>query len=234
MNNIMIETKEITKEYKKKKADDKVSIKVEKGSVYGFLGSNGAGKSTLMKIITGMITPTSGEVFFDGETFKRSDLLYIGSLIEDAPLYGNLTAYENLKVRTLLYGLPDERIDEVLDIVELRDTGKKKAKDFSMGMKQRLGIAIAILNKPKLLVLDEPTNGLDPQGVEDFRELIKRFKDDGVTIIISSHILSEIQKVADHIGIIENGKLLYEGKIDDKEDLETFYMDVIKGGNKNA
>ncbi|MBE5961627.1 MAG: ATP-binding cassette domain-containing protein, partial [Lachnospiraceae bacterium] len=154
------------------------------------------------------------------------------SLIEGAPIYENLTARENLKVRTLLYGLPEERIEEVLSIVELKDTGKKKAGNFSMGMKQRLGIAIALLNHPKLLILDEPTNGLDPVGINDLRELIRSLQKKGVTIILSSHILSEVQQIADHIGIIVNGKLKFEGELSKLSNLEQLFMETVREEEK--
>ena len=152
----------------------------------------------------------------------------IGALIEEAPLYENLTAFENLKVRALLYDLPDSRIREVLEIVGLPNTGKKKARQFSMGMKQRLGIALALLNHPTLLILDGPTNGLDPIGIQDLRELILSFPQKGISVILSSHILSEVQQIADDIGIIANGKLWYEAANAKDEDLEPLFMDVIR------
>ena len=155
-------------------------------------------------------------------------------MIEAPPLYENLTAYENLKTRALLYGLPDARIREVLEIVSLTDTGKKKAGHFSMGMKQRLGIAIALLNHPKLLILDEPTNGLDPIGITDLRELIRSFPKQGITVILSSHILSEVEQIADSIGIIANGRLGYQNRIQENGNLEQLFLDVVKkAGEKN-
>ena len=181
---------------------------------------------SLLKMIIGMLRPTSGEVLFDGHKWSRKDLGSIGSLIESAPLYENLTARENLKVRTTVLGLPDSRIDEVLSIVELEDTGKKRAGQFSMGMKQRLGIAIALLNNPNLLILDEPTNGLDPFGIQELRELIRSFPSKGITVILSSHILSEVEQIADHIGIISGGVLGYEGELKRGEDLEKLFMNI--------
>src|SRR3712207_4772671 len=207
MNEIILQTKRLCKTFKKQEAIKDVSISVQRNSIYGLLGPNGAGKSTLLKMIIGMLRPTSGEVLFDGHKWSRKDLGSIGSLIESAPLYENLTARENLNVRTTVLGLPDSRIDEVLSIVELEDTGKKRAGQFSMGMKQRLGIAIALLNNPKLLILDEPTNGLDPFGIQELRELICSFPRKGITVILSSHILSEVEQIADHIGIISGGVL---------------------------
>ncbi len=226
--NYLLETKELCRKFKTQKANDKISVKVEENSIYGLLGPNGAGKSTFLKMITGMIKPTSGEILFNGKQLERKDLAYIGSLIENAPIYENLTARENLKVRTLMYGLSDKRIREVLEMVNLTNTGKKRAGNFSMGMKQRLGIAIALLNNPKLLILDEPMNGLDPIGINDLRELIKTFPNQGITVIISSHILSEIEQTADHIGIVVNGKLMYQEKFLKSENLEALFMDIVR------
>ena len=209
-------------------AVNKVSLNIPRNSVYGLLGPNGAGKSTTLKMLTGILKPTIGTVTFNGQPWSREALNEIGALIEMPPLYENLTARENLKVRTTLLGLPDKRIDEVLQIVQLTNTGKKRVGQFSLGMKQRLGIANALLNHPKLLILDEPTNGLDPIGIEELRELIRSFPQKGITVILSSHILSEVQQAADHIGIIANGVLGYEGQLQNGEDLEQLFMQVIK------
>ena len=224
----MIQTKNLNKSYKKQEVNKDISLLVPKNSIYGLLGPNGAGKSTLLKMLTGMINPTSGEIIYKEKPWSRNDLLEIGSLIEQSPIYENLTARENLKVRTLLYNLPDSRIEDVLEIVNLTNTGKKKAGKFSMGMKQRLGIAIALLNNPKLLILDEPTNGLDPIGIGDLRELIKSFPKKGITVIISSHILSEVEQIADYIGIIANGQLWYQEKVQEDIDLEKLFLEVVK------
>ena len=224
----MIQTKNLNKSYKKQEVNKDISLLVPKNSIYGLLGPNGAGKSTLLKMLTGMINPTSGEIIYKEKPWSRNDLLEIGSLIEQSPIYENLTARENLKVRTLLYNLPDSRIEDVLEIVNLTNTGKKKAGKFSMGMKQRLGIAIALLNNPKLLILDEPTNGLDPIGIGDLRELIKSFPKKGITVIISSHILSEVEQIADYIGIIANGQLWYQEKVQEDIDLENLFLEVVK------
>src|SRR5690606_22336225 len=146
--------------------------------------------------------------------------------------YGNLTAFENLLVHAKLMGLPQERIYEVLEIVELKDVGKKLASHFSMGMKQRLGIAIALLGHPELLILDEPTNGLDPIGIKDLRELIRSFPEKGITVILSSHILAEVSQIVDHIGIINEGELKFQGKVNLAEDLEALFMKVVRGWGK--
>lgn len=224
----LLETKELTKRYKKQYANDKINFCVEEGCIYGLLGPNGAGKSTLLKMVTGMTEPTSGSIFFSGEVMTRKDLTQVGALIENAPIYEELTAKENLKIRTLLYNLPDSRINEVLEIVGLQDVGKKAAGKFSLGMKQRLGIAIALLNHPKLLILDEPTNGLDPLAIHEFRNLVKRFQKEGTTVIISSHILSEVEQVADMIGIIYDGKLVYQEKLEKTQNLEALFTRIIR------
>ncbi|NFG26431.1 lantibiotic protection ABC transporter ATP-binding protein [Clostridium botulinum] len=226
MKDIILETKNLSKKFKKQEAVKGVSILVERNSIYGLLGPNGAGKSTILKMITGMLKPSFGEILFNDHKWSRKDLKLIGSLIENAPLYENLSARENLKVRTTVLGLPDSRIDEVLDIVDLKNTGKKKSGQFSMGMKQRLGIAIALLNNPKLLILDEPTNGLDPFGIQELRELIKSFPKKGITVILSSHILSEVEHIADHIGIICGGVLGYQGELRKGEELEKLFIDI--------
>lgn len=232
MNSYILQTKDLCKDFKKQRVVNNISLSVMKNSIYGLLGPNGAGKSTTLKMIAGMLHPTSGKIIFEGHPWSRNDLTDIGALIEAPPLYENLTARENLKVRTLLLELPDDRIDEVLKIVDLTNTGKKCAGQFSMGMKQRLGIAIALLNHPKLLILDESTNGLDPIGIQDLRGLIRSFPEQGITVLLSSHILSEEELIADHIGIISNGILGYEAKINPGEDLESLFMQVVANSKK--
>lgn len=230
----ILKTNNLCKKFGGQTAVNNVSLNIPRNSVYGLLGPNGAGKSTTLKMITGILKPTSGSIDYDGHLWTRSDLKHIGGLIETPPLYENLTAYENLKVRTTLLGLDDKRIDEVLQIVRLTDTGKKRAGQFSLGMKQRLGIAIALLNNPQLLILDEPTNGLDPVGIEELRELIRSFPAQGITVILSSHILSEVQQIADHIGIIAGGVLGYESELRASDKLEQLFMDVVKHHQKEV
>ena len=225
---IILETKGLTKKYKNGIALDNVSIQVEKGMVYGLLGPNGAGKSTLLKIITRAIPKSSGEVMFENHLLAADDVKKIGAIIEHPAIYPNLTAYENLEVITTLLNIERKKIDEVLSMVSLTNTGKKLAKEFSLGMKQRLGIAMALINSPLLLILDEPTNGLDPVGIQELRELIKTLSGQGITIILSSHILSEVGQIADKIGILNKGRLSYEGQNTDSSKLEDLFMEIIR------
>lgn len=232
MSTVLLETKSLTKKFGKETAVSDVSLTVQKNSIYGLLGPNGAGKSTTLKILTGILRKTSGEVFFDGHKWKRSDLQNIGSLIEAPPLYDNLTAFENVKVHATLLGLSEDRIHSVLKTVDMQHAGKKRAGQFSMGMRQRLGIAIALLNHPKLLILDEPTNGLDPIGIQELRDLIRSFPQEGITVILSSHILSEVEQIADHIGIIIGGHLGRLWEINKTDDLEHLFMEVVKASRE--
>ncbi|MGM0214880.1 lantibiotic protection ABC transporter ATP-binding protein [Enterococcus sp. AZ109] len=229
MQKMILTTKNLTKTYHKETAVDQLNLSIPEKSIYGLLGPNGAGKSTTLKMIAGIVQPTKGELFYRGHVWQRQDLVEIGALIESPPLYGNLTAYENLLVRTTTLDLPTSRIQEVLELVDLTDTGKKKARQFSMGMKQRLGIALALINQPKLLILDEPTNGLDPLGIQDLRELIRSFPAKGITVIFSSHILSEVESTVDTIGIIANGRLGYQGALPETSAaLENLFMEVAR------
>lgn len=228
MTQNILETKELSKTYRRKQALKSVSIHVPKNKVYCLIGPNGAGKTTIMKIISGMITATSGSVEINGHPWSRQDLLTIGSLIENAPLYGNLSAQDNLRVITTMLGLPESRISEVLKAVNLADVGSQPAKNYSLGMKQRLGIALALINHPQLLILDEPTNGLDPLGIQELRQIISDFKDQKITIIISSHILSEVEHLADYIAFINHGELKLEQAYDKTTDLEALFNQVVQ------
>ena len=227
MEQTILETRVLCKKFQSQMAVDRVSLMVPEHSVYGLLGPNGAGKSTLLKMITGMMRQTDGEIVFRGQCFKREHLNEIGAMIETPPIYHNLSARENLLVRTTALGLPKERIDEVLETVDLTNTGKKRAGQFSMGMKQRLGIAAALINHPSLLILDEPTNGLDPYGIQELRELIRNFPDHGITVILSSHLLSEVEQTADYIGILANGNLGYQGLMPGEGHLEELFMKIV-------
>lgn len=232
MSKLILETRGVKKLFNKQLAVNNVSLQIPKGSLYGLLGPNGAGKSTLLKIITGLLHPSEGEIIVFGERWRRHHLGRIGALIESPALYGNLTAVENLSIHAKLMGVSKERIDEVLETVDLKNTGKKLASQFSMGMKQRLGIAIALLNHPELLILDEPTNGLDPIGIQELRELIRSFPHQGITVLLSSHILTEVSQIVDHVGIISQGELKYQGEIRPDDNLEELFMKVVKGAKK--
>jgi len=196
-----------------------INLIVPRGGIYGFLGPNGAGKTTALRLLLGLIRSPAGGISVFGKDLKKeriSILQNIGSLIEQPSLYLHLTARENLEVFRLSYGYDKKRIHEVLDIVGLSDTADKKARAFSLGMKQRLAIAIALLHDPEILILDEPSNGLDPNGIIEMRELIIKLNQElGKTILISSHLLSEMEKMATHLGIIHQGRLLFQGSMND-------------------
>ena len=215
-----IETQGLTHHFSKDNTVLKdISLSVAEGSIYGFLGPKGAGKTTTLRLILGLLTQQQGDIQVFGQSLKhnRTDILRgIGSLIESPSLYSQLTAAENLKVWQYVYQCPKSRVQEVLDLVGLGDTGNKKAGQFSLGMKQRLAIATALLHKPKLLILDEPTNGLDPSGIVEMRELLKTLNhQEGTTILVSSHLLAEIEKLVTNVGIINHGKMLFEGRLQD-------------------
>ncbi len=214
MNDLLLSTTGLTKQYGHHKAVDHVDIHIKKGAIYGFIGRNGAGKTTCLKMISGLIKPTSGEIEMFG--YKGKDLGQIrsrvGCLIEAPGLYGNMSAYENLNIKCKLFGIKKAGyIEGILETVGLADVGKKKTKHYSLGMKQRLGIGLALVGEPDLLVLDEPINGLDPQGIVEVRDTIQQLcKERNMTILISSHILEELSKIATDYGIIHNGSLLQE------------------------
>lgn len=215
MKEVVLKTNNLTKQYNKNVVLDNVNITIKKGDIYGLIGRNGAGKTTLMKIITTLASPTSGtfELF---NTCSENDELFdnkkrVGSLIEYPAFYPNLSAYDNLKYYTIQRGIVDKnQINKVLELVNLTGTGKKKVKTFSLGMKQRLGIALAILNSPDFVILDEPINGLDPIDISELRDTFKKLSDNGITLLISSHILSELYLLANEFGFLENGKLIKE------------------------
>lgn len=241
--NPAIITKDIVKEYNAQKALDKLSLSVYKGDIYGLVGRNGAGKTTFMKIICGLASPTSGSMTLLGIEHSSDGVMpfsKIGSLIETPSFFPYMNAADNLKLKCICCGIddPDTHIKELLELVELGNIGNKKTRDFSLGMRQRLGLAMALIGNPELLVLDEPINGLDPQGIVEIRNLILKINQDrGVTIIISSHILSELSKVATKYGILDHGKLIYEGSKEalEKEcenkniSFEEFYFQITRG-----
>ncbi|MGN6401946.1 MAG: ABC transporter ATP-binding protein [Flavisolibacter sp.] len=209
---------------KQQKTLDNINLQVEKGSIYGFLGPNGAGKTTTLRLLLGLLKKQQGSVQVFGKEFaehRLESLQNIGSLIEQPSLYGHLTAKENLDIYRRIYGAPKESIASVLQLVGLEGTGGKKAKQFSLGMKQRLSIAIALLHQPELLILDEPTNGLDPNGIIEIRELVKRLnRENGVTIIVSSHILLEVERMATHVGIINRGRMVFQGTLGELQSMK--------------
>ena len=214
MSELLLQTRNLTKQYGRHKAVDGVNMHIKKGAIYGFIGRNGAGKTTCLKMISGLSTPSYGEIEMFG--YKGKDLQKVrsrvGCLIEAPGLYGNMSAYDNLNIKCKLTGIKKKGyIEELLKTVGLDAVGEKKTKHYSLGMKQRLGIALALVGEPDLLILDEPINGLDPQGIVEVRETIQKLaKERGMTICISSHILEELSKLATDYGIIHNGCLVQE------------------------
>lgn len=196
-----------------------ICLQVPRGSIYGFLGPNGAGKTTTLRLLLGLIKKQQGEISIFGKSLQQNRIEVLkqtGSMIETPSLYGHLTARENLLVLQKIYQCPISRIAEVLEIVGIAGTGRKKVSQFSLGMKQRLGIAVALLHHPSLLILDEPTNGLDPYGIIEVRDLLKKLNEEqGITIIISSHLLAEIEKLVSHVGIISKGKMVFQGSLNE-------------------
>jgi len=222
----IIKTAGLTYHFNKQQTTpDNINLCVEKGSIYGFLGPNGAGKTTTLRLLLSLLKKQQGSIELFGKEFQQHRiecLKKIGSLIEQPSLYGHLTAKENLSIYRKIYGAPQKSIDHVLQLVGLEGTGQKKAKQFSLGMKQRLSVAIALLHGPELLILDEPTNGLDPNGIIETRELIKKLnREKGVTIIVSSHILAEVERMATHVGIIHKGKLLFQGSLNELQNMKS-------------
>jgi ABC-2 type transport system ATP-binding protein len=234
MSEYLVETKVLQKSFKEFKAVKGIDLKVKRGTIYGFLGPNGAGKSTTIRMLLGLIKPTSGEVRVFGKSIEkdREEILKdVGALVESPSYYGHLTAYENLEVTRRILKVDKSEVDKVLAFVKLTEVKNKCVKEFSLGMKQRLGIAQALLGNPKLIILDEPTNGLDPSGIQEIRELIKSLpKERNITVIVSSHILSEIELMADEVGIIKKGELIYQGTIEDlrKDNTSKIIVDVSK------
>ena len=208
-----------------------ISLCVEEGSIYGFLGPNGAGKTTTLRLVLGLLKKQRGSITVFGEDFEKNrvrSLKKIGSMIESPSIYSHLTAVENLHLLQKIYQCPRQRIGEVLELVGLANTGRKKAGEFSLGMKQRLSIAIALLNSPALLILDEPTNGLDPNGIIEIRELLRGLNEgNGITIVISSHLLSEIDKLVSHIGIINKGRMMFQGTLEELKEKQQQSISVV-------
>ncbi|MBJ8009620.1 bacitracin ABC transporter ATP-binding protein [Bacillus mycoides] len=218
MGTYIVETEDLTKTYGAVNSVNQLQMQVGKGEIYGFLGPNGAGKTTTIRMLLGLIKPTTGNIKVFNRDLKtnRIDILReVGSLVESPSYYGHLTGHENLEVIRQMLQVPKKNIDEVLRIVRLEKQKDKLVKQYSLGMKQRLGIAMALLGNPKLLILDEPTNGLDPAGIQEIRELIKQLpKQYDMTVVISSHLLNEMDQIATQVGIINSGQLIFQDKIE--------------------
>ena len=237
MNDI-IETSNLNKSHGSKMRVKNLKLQVPEGCVYGFLGPNGAGKTTTLKLLLGLIKPDNGTISFYGQKMTEKNRLSIlkttGSLIESPSFYGHLTGAENLQIIAKLKGASAKDIEEVLHTVKLYDQRNKKVKHYSLGMKQRLGIAMALLGKPQILILDEPTNGLDPAGIQEMREFIKELPDTHhMTVIVSSHLLSEVEQMADMVGIINHGEMIFQGTMMELEaqgkNLEEIFLTMTGG-----
>jgi ABC-type multidrug transport system ATPase subunit len=236
-----IETKDLSYKFSENETVlDKINLCVPEGSIYGFLGPNGAGKTTTLRLVLGLLKKQIGFISIFNKAFDehRIEILQnTGSLIESPSIYAHLTAAENLNLLQKVYQCPKERINEVLEIVGLLHTGKKKAGKFSLGMKQRLSIAIALLHNPSLLILDEPTNGLDPNGILEVRELLKKINSEHkITIVISSHLLAEIEKMVTHVGIINKGRLLFQGTMEElhREQIQSAFISIETNDTEKA
>lgn len=215
MSSLLVTTDNLTKRYGSRTVVEDLNLRIPTGSIYGFLGPNGAGKSTTMKMLLALVQPSSGEVEIMGRPMNRSTrrglLGEIGSLIEAPPGYAHLTGAENMRLVQRLLGLSSQQIDVAVRTVRLQDQMDKKVRNYSLGMKQRLGIAMALARQPQLLILDEPTNGLDPAGIEEIRTLLRHLANDGVTVMVSSHLLGEIDKTANVLGILSAGRMIFQG-----------------------
>lgn len=249
MNNTnIIETKNLTKTYGDFTAVSNLNLHIRKGSVYGFLGPNGAGKSTTMKMFLGLTQPTEGFFRIEGKTYPKDRIAIlkdIGSFIEAPAFYGNLTGEENLEIIRRILGLPKSAVADALELVGLTQYKKRLAKKYSLGMKQRLGLAGALIGHPPILILDEPTNGLDPVGIHEIRTLVRSLPEKyDCTVLVSSHLLPEVELMADDIGILNHGRLLFEGTLDELEssaqaeglptfNLEETFLAMIDADNQN-
>ncbi|MEI2366445.1 MULTISPECIES: ABC transporter ATP-binding protein [Niallia] len=234
----IVQTQNLTKTYGAVNSVNKLDLYVREGEIYGFLGPNGAGKTTTLKMLLGLIKKSEGTIKIFGESLEKqrqSILQRTGSLIESPSYYGHLTGLENMKVMQRLRNVPDKNVDEVLRIVRLENQKNKKTQQYSLGMKQRLGIAMALLSFPKLLILDEPTNGLDPAGIGEIRELIKALPTRyGITVLLSSHLLSEIDQIATTVGIIDEGNMLFQGSMTSLRQKSSSTIYLKTGDNAKA
>jgi len=236
--NTIVSTHNLSKCYDKIYGVNNVNLTIYEGDVYGFVGPNGAGKSTTLKMLLGLVKPTNGNIRIFGKELAKNRhyiLSNTGSLIESPSYYGHLTGMENMRIMQHLCGAPDKNLHKALQIVRLENQKDKKVSQYSLGMKQRLGIAMALINFPKLLILDEPTNGLDPAGIGEIRELIKCLPQQyGITVLISSHLLSEIEQIATSVGIINHGELLFQGSMDLLKNMSKPYISIKTQNNEVA
>ena len=230
MEKFLIETRGLTRRFGKQVAVNDLNLSVPAAGVYGFLGPNGAGKTTAIRMLLGLIRPNAGEVRLFGQPLKgnqRSLMSRVGALVESPSLYPHLTGRENLEVTRRLLGSPRKLIDVALDTIRLTKDADRRVREYSLGMRQRLGLALALLNKPELLILDEPTNGLDPAGIHEMRDLIRRLPEEfGVTVFLSSHLLSEVEQIAGYIGIIHEGSLLFQGPLADLQNKQQTQLTI--------
>jgi ABC-2 type transport system ATP-binding protein len=226
-----IRTQGLTRVFRGGQGVHQLDLEVPEGAIYGFLGPNGAGKTTTIRLLLGLLQPDAGEVWLFGRRLTRADreaLGGMGAMVENPSLYPHLSARDNLEVTRRLIGAPAARIDEILRIVHLEQHAHRRVREYSLGMRQRLGIALALLNRPRLLILDEPTNGLDPAGIAEMRRFIKRMTQElGLSVFLSSHLLTEVEQLATHVGVIHEGRLLFQGTLDDLRERSDEYLEIV-------
>ncbi|AZS13185.1 ABC transporter ATP-binding protein [Paenibacillus lutimineralis] len=238
MNEMVIQTNGLTKKYRGRAAVNQLNLEITQGDIYGFLGPNGAGKTTTIRMLLGLIKPTSGSISIFGRDLRKDKLAIlkrIGSLVEYPSYYGHLNAIDNLEALRRILDVPKSRIDEVLEIVSLTSEARRPVKGYSLGMRQRLGIAASLLGNPELLILDEPTNGLDPSGIHEIRELIKRMPEQyGITVLVSSHLLSEIEQMAGTVGIIREGQMVFQDTISNLQMKASHHIKLVVSEPESA
>lgn len=238
MNEMVIQTNGLTKKYRGRAAVNQLNLEIKQGDIYGFLGPNGAGKTTTIRMLLGLIKPTSGSISIFGRDLRKDKLAIlkrIGSLVEYPSYYGHLNAIDNLEALRRILDVPKSRIDEVLEIVSLTSEARRPVKGYSLGMRQRLGIAASLLGNPELLILDEPTNGLDPSGIHEIRELIKRMPEQyGITVLVSSHLLSEIEQMAGTVGIIREGQMVFQDTISNLQMKASHHIKLVVSEPESA
>lgn len=238
MSEMIIQTKGLTKTYRGRAAVNQLNLEIKQGDIYGFLGPNGAGKTTTIRMLLGLIKPTSGSISIFGRDLRKDKLAIlkrIGSLVEYPSYYGHLNAVDNLEALRRILDVPKSRIDEVLEIVSLTSEARRPVKGYSLGMRQRLGIAASLLGNPELLILDEPTNGLDPSGIHEIRELIKNMPGQyGISVLVSSHLLSEIEQMAGTVGIIREGQMVFQDTIANLQQKSVHHIKLVVSEPESA